>query len=366
MKKIVSLVFGSVMLFSAALSAQKPVLAFDTETHDFGDIKEADGPVTFVFNYKNSGATPLVLHNVQASCGCTTPEWTRTPVQPNGTGTIKVTFNPANRPGRFNKTITIQSNAQTPVKTLRIAGNVLQRPKTLEDTYPVLMDGLRLSDNHLPFTKMSPEEHKMAEIQVINVSDKPLTPEFINTPEHLKILVTPATIAPGEKGVIQANYDASKKNDWGFVTDQIYMIFDGQRRYSNRITVSATISEDFSKFSEAELAAAPVIEFDNKVFDFGTVAQTASVEHEYVVTNKGESNLIIRKVKPSCGCTAVAPAKTVLAKGESTTIHIKFDPRGKTGRQQKTITVISNDPKQSNILLRIVGSVTAPNADFVK
>jgi len=358
MKKTLSLVLA--LAVCTIMMAQKAVLTFASDSHDFGEIQEANGPVTYEFKYTNTGKSPLVLHNVQASCGCTTPEWTRTPIQPGKDGSIKVTFNPQNRPGSFSKTITVQSNSETPTKTLRISGNVLQKPKTMEDEYPVVMEKVRLSDSHLAFTKLSPEENKMTELKVWNFGDSTVTISFHNVPSHLQVVAIPATIKPGETGLIQANYDATKKNDWGFLTDQVYMIFDGVKTYKNRLTVSATISEDFSKLSEAELAKAPSISFDNKEFDFGSVGQGAKVEHDYVVTNKGEENLIIRKVKASCGCTAVNPAKTVLAKGESTTIHATFDSRGKSGRQQKTITVITNDPKQSNVMLRISGTVTVP------
>lgn len=363
MKKIFSLAVALCM--GVALMAQKAVLAFETEVHDFGDVKEEGGPVTFDFNYVNGGKTPLVLHNVQASCGCTTPEWTKAPVQPGGKGTIKVTFNPKNRPGTFSKTITVQCNGETPTKTLRITGNVLQRPKTIEDEYPYSYDGLRLSDSHMAFTRMLPEENKMVELRVINTTDQPLTPSFINVPAHVQIASVPATIKPGETGLIQANYDAAKKNDWGFVSDQVYVIFDGVKKYTNRITISATIAEDFSKLSEAQLAAAPAISFDSKEFEFGVVTQQQRVEHDYIVTNTGSDKLIIRKVKASCGCTAVNPEKTILEKGESTKIHVSFDPRGKSGRQQKTITVISNDPKSSNVLLRISGTVNPNNNEPV-
>ncbi len=350
-------------LATTSLFAQAQI-TFDKDTHDFGEIQEQDGSVSVDFTYTNTGSTPLVLHNVQASCGCTTPEWTKEPTLPGATGVIKVSFNPSNRPGAFNKTITVQSNAATTSKVLRITGTVLQKPKTQEDLFPVKMDSLRLADSHVAFTKITPEETKTSEVQVWNPSSQELTPQFINVPAHVTIACIPATIKPGETGVIQALYDASKKNDWGFVTDQVYVVFDDTKKYSNRLTISATIAEDFSNLTEEELARAPQIDFDNKNFEFGTVAQGQKVEHDYIVTNNGEENLIIRKVKASCGCTAVSPAKTLLAKGESTEIHATFDSRGKSGRQQKTITVISNDPKQSNVLLRISGTVTVPGQEL--
>lgn len=364
MRKILSLL--SFLLLAVAVSAQKPVIEFDTDSHDFGEIQEKDGPVTFVFKYKNAGKTPLVLNNVQASCGCTTPEWTRTPIKPGADGSIKVTFDPANRPGTFNKTITVQSNAEKPTKTLRISGKVLQRPKTLEDEYPLLYDGLRLENSAMGFTKMTPDQTKTLELRVVNVSEGELTPRFINVPSHLTVVSDPATIKPNEKGVIRVTYDAAKKNDWGFVSDMIYVNFTDKRQFTNRISVSATIEEDFSKLSDKELKNAPVFSVDSKAYDFGTIPPTEKVSHDFVVTNEGKDKLIIRKVKASCGCTAVTPEKSVLEKGESTKIHVVFDPRGKSGRQNKTITVTTNDPKQSSVLLRISSNVSVPGSDVVK
>ena len=93
------------VLFSVAMYGQQPVITLDKTSHDFGKINEADGRVTTVFVCKNEGMTPLVLTNVKASCGCTTPKWTREPIAPGEAGEITVTYNPNGRPGRFQKTI---------------------------------------------------------------------------------------------------------------------------------------------------------------------------------------------------------------------------------------------------------------------
>ncbi|MCQ2216460.1 MAG: DUF1573 domain-containing protein [Bacteroidales bacterium] len=344
--------------------AQKPNISFEETQFDFGEIKEADGPVTHRFTFTNKGNTPLVLHNVQASCGCTTPSWPRTPIQPNATSQIDVTFNPANRPGTFSKTITVTSNASNAQVTLRISGKVMEAEKTIEQLYPTVFGEMRLQDSYIPFTKIIPGETKMAELKVINPSSEWITPEFLNVPSHIHIACVPATLAPGQEGLIQATYDAVMKNDWGYVSDQVYVTFNGVRSYSNRITISATIQEDFTRMTDEEKANAPKLEFDSQSHDWGEINATDKQSHDFVVKNTGNQNLIIRKVKASCGCTAVTPAKTVLAKGEETTIHVEFNPSGKQGRQQKTITVITNDPDKSNVLLRISCSIKSPGSEL--
>lgn len=101
-------------------------LAFDKITHDFGTIKESDGDVDVTFRFVNRSEEPLVLNRVNASCGCTTPEWSKEPVAPGETGYIKVTYKTKNRIGRFNKSITVGSNGNPGIVTLIIKGTVIE------------------------------------------------------------------------------------------------------------------------------------------------------------------------------------------------------------------------------------------------
>jgi hypothetical protein len=97
------------------------------KSFDFGKIPQGR-PVTHVFELVNKSASPVMLENVMASCGCTTPEWSRDPIQPGATSTIKVGYNSAAE-GPFNKSITIQV-AGGQVQTLVITGNVYRTPAT--------------------------------------------------------------------------------------------------------------------------------------------------------------------------------------------------------------------------------------------
>jgi uncharacterized cupredoxin-like copper-binding protein len=227
----------------------------------------------------------------------------------------------------------------------------------MEDIYPYVMGPIRVADSHLAFTKIEPGATKTEQLKLINTSEKPVMPEFLNVPSHLKVKVVPQTLNPGEAGVLVAEYDASKKDDWGFVVDQMFLIFDKVKDYKNRITVSASIEENFDAMSAAQKANAPVLNIADKNFDFGEIKSNKKVEHSFIVKNDGKSNLIIRKVKASCGCTAINPKKNVLVPGESTEIVTVFDPAGKSGRQNKSVTIITNDPVNSNVLLRISGNI---------
>jgi hypothetical protein len=128
MKKLVAfmaMMFIAVLSMNAQVStttASQDSIVFASTVHDYGTIVQgADGSCEFVF--VNKGKAPIVLNDVKASCGCTVPEWTRTPVAPGTKGSIKVTYN-TNNVGAFTKTITVNSNAVNNPMVLVIKGSV--------------------------------------------------------------------------------------------------------------------------------------------------------------------------------------------------------------------------------------------------
>lgn len=126
MKQII-FIFMAILLATGMVSAQKKaIIAAEVTSHDFGEIKESDGKVSHTFVINNQGEAPLVITRVIASCGCTTPEWTKEPIAPGKSGDIKVTYDPSGRPGPFSKTISVYSNGKTGSFILTIRGEVKQ------------------------------------------------------------------------------------------------------------------------------------------------------------------------------------------------------------------------------------------------
>jgi hypothetical protein len=100
---------------------------FDKIEHDFGKVTE--GPqATTEFTVKNIGKEPLTISNVQASCGCTVPSWTKEPIAPGATGNIKAIYNTQGRPGPFTKSLTVTTNKGNKVVTIK--GLVEKAPDT--------------------------------------------------------------------------------------------------------------------------------------------------------------------------------------------------------------------------------------------
>ncbi|MCX7862833.1 MAG: DUF1573 domain-containing protein [Bacteroidales bacterium] len=350
-----------VMLFvsyNTIAQTQTAKITFAEESFDFGKIAEEKGPVTHEFSFTNTGAQPLIIQNVKASCGCTSPDWTKDPVLPGKKGFVKATFDPKGRPGPFNKSITVTSNAENATVVLTIKGEVIPKPKTIEDDYPMQIGNIRLKTNHLAFIKVFNTQIKTDSIPVVNTSTENVKLTFTNIPPHLSVKAVPSELKPNQKGRIEVTYDGNKQKDWGFVMDRIDMLINGKADPNNRISISATIEEDFSKLTPEQRANAPKASFNTNEFNFGTINEGEKREFDFVLTNNGKSDLIIRKVKASCGCTAVTPAETVIKPGKSTNVKTIFDSTGKPGKQNRTITVITNDPENSTITLRVTGDVT--------
>lgn len=121
---------------------------------------------------------------------------------------------------------------------------------------------------------------------------------------------------------------------------------------------------------------APKIFSPEPEYDFGEIIEGETVNHEFVIMNKGEGKLVIERVRASCGCTAAMPSKKELEPGESAKIRVKFDSKGRYGQQFKHVYVFSNDPENSYLKLTFRANVvaklsnqnpeTAPNIELEK
>ena len=115
MKKYLLLIV--VLALAAPIFAQQqakqngPVITFEKKTHDFGDIFQGD-KVEETFKFANTGTEPLIITNVQVTCGCTVPKgWPRDPIMPGGKAELTIAFNSAGKSNKQNKVVTVVSNA---------------------------------------------------------------------------------------------------------------------------------------------------------------------------------------------------------------------------------------------------------------
>lgn len=120
----------SMITFAQTEEKSQAEIKFDKLTHDFGKFSESSPKVTCVFNFTNVGSLPLVINQAIASCGCTVPEYPKTPIKPGEKGQIKVTYNGAGKfPGHFKKSITVRTNGAVEMTRLYVEGTMEEAKK---------------------------------------------------------------------------------------------------------------------------------------------------------------------------------------------------------------------------------------------
>lgn len=263
--------------------------------------------------------------------------------------------------GNRNDRIILQTNdAKQEQKMLFLTSNILEPPPAPkpEQLYPFAMGNLLMSRNGVSFAQILDTETKSDSLTIYNNGERPMKIDFQKPAAHIKATVSANVIKPGETAMIRISYDASRVNAFGFQSgDRLYLQTDDSIQPLKIVYVSANIKEDFSKLTPRQLENAPKIEFAEKIFDFGTRPTGDPVPYSYTFRNTGKSDLIIRKVHASCGCTATTPEKTTIKPGESSKIDINFDTKGRTGQQFKSITVITNDPNNPEVMLQVKGNL---------
>ena len=126
MKKLIVVALISLIGYTSSAQAK---IRFKNETVDYGKIvKGSDG--VRVFEFTNTGDAELVVTNVKSSCGCTVPKKPEGPIAPGASGSIEVKYD-TNRVGPIRKTVTVYSNADEPIKALKIKGEVLNTDKSI-------------------------------------------------------------------------------------------------------------------------------------------------------------------------------------------------------------------------------------------
>jgi hypothetical protein len=359
MKTFKLIITSLLMVISVLTFAQKkPTIQFQSKVYDYGKIKEADGAAKCVFSFTNIGNDTLKVTAVRPSCGCTASDYTKEPILPGGSGKVEATYNAAGRPGQFNKAITVTTNdPDNQSIVLTIKGEVIPKAKSKADEYPNKIGNLYFKTNHLAFQDMKENEVKIDTFKLYNNGTKEMNIKFNELPAFLKADIKDPVVKPDMESMIIVTYDAKVRADYGYVFDKFFLSTDDSDQPEKLLYVSANIVQDFSWMTEKDKKKAPHILFETESYDFGTVKDGTNVEYSFKFQNTGKSTLKILKSKASCGCTATDPVKTILKKGESSEIKIVFNSTGRKGNQHKTITVITNDPDKSVIVLHVQGNV---------
>ena len=344
MKKVLNILLVCVSFESAGQLAEP--LYFREKTHDFGDIKEDDGPAVVEFNVINKTTRPVSILSVKPSCGCTTPDWTKDPIAAGGTGFIKASYDPRGRPGYFNKSLTVTTDWDGTPVVLQITGNVLNPAKANDpSSFTVVNGGLHLKSNSFNLDKVFINKEPVpVSFSAFNASKD--TIHFLGSvnPSYIRVIM-PKAIPPKAIGAIKIVFDAKLKAQYGFVNENVELKTDDKEMPDKSFSVYATVEEFFPKLSNDELTKAPVLTVSANVIKFGNVKAGTILDREIKISNTGKKELTIRHAQSNCSCLVVTPGLRVLKPGQETSMKITLDTKGRTGPQNKSVTIYSTDPQ---------------------
>lgn len=351
---------GIVLIISTNVTAQVAApIKFTEETFDFGNVVEENGPVSHEFTFTNTSTRPIQILAVKPSCGCTTPGWTKEPIMPGKTGSIKAQFDPKGRPGFFNKSLTVTTDFDNQPIIFQIKGTVVSKDKNTHADLLAASGNLRLRSLSFNFSKIyRNDEFVVREFEVINAGTKPVTyANKVEGPPYIRVSIEPVTIPAGEKATIKVSYNGKQSGRYGFQSDNIVIHTNDELLPNKSFTVYATLEDYFPQLTPSELSKAPQLRFANQSVDFGSMKQNQPETKEILVINSGKSPLEIRSVIGNCTCIQASVDKSMLKAGESTALKITFNPQDRKGTQTKSVTVYSNDPKNPVQRITLTGVV---------
>lgn len=342
-------------LLSGSLSAQlaEPV-HFEATTHDFGAIEEKAGVVEHIFNFVNKSNRAITIIQVQASCGCTVPAWSKDPIPPGGKGFVQARFDPKGRPGFFSKTLSVTTDWNATPIVLSIRGRVERDAlKAREDRYPVALGNLRLQEQSLNMGNVYINQPPIVKtFMIYNASDKPLDLFQVVTPSYLKVKVADELPAR-EATTLELTFDGPGKNKFGFASESIELHTNDESQPIKYLPVYANLSEFFPPLSDEELKEAPLLILDSASIHVGTLSANEHTSRTIKIRNAGKQDLLIRDVQTNCSCLSAIVSTQLIQPGKQAELTLRFEATERVGTTLKAVSIYSNDPLKPALRLAV-------------
>lgn len=247
MKSKILFLFLYHLFFSISLYGQA-VIEFEKKTHDFSKVPEGT-MATYEFVFKNTGNEPLIISSVKASCGCTTPQWTKEPILPGKTGSITASYNSKGRPGVFNKSITVNSNASTPSSVIYIKGVVIPKEsvdRVYSEEEKALSPKVDIEKRSYQAGKIEKSQAVAIKVNVSNKGKSDLSISGIKSNCNCVTLDERAsikTIAPGKDGTLNLIYTP---RSLGLINEVVTLFSNDITNPETKFTIQSEVVESLS------------------------------------------------------------------------------------------------------------------------
>lgn len=363
MKRVATITVLIFTLFAAAFAeTADKVVSFDRKIHDFGDIVMTDGAVTCTFTFKNVSNSPIVVHNVVSSCGCTTPDWTKEPVLPGKEGIIKARFSNDQGEGAFDKTLTVYiSNIDRPV-VLRLRGYAHEKEKDIKQMYDILAGPVGFHKSSFSLGYIDQGSVKEDHIQIVNTGKSAVEVSADNVPEGLTVTFTPSVIPGRQFAEMHYTLDLSgiKKQVWGRQTFKFKLKINGAVQ-PIELKINAMVKDNFDSLTKADIAKSPAIVADKSYFEFGQIRKGEVVRGAFTIRNKGKKPLVLHAIdSQASGSVTTDSCPITVQPGKNYNLRFSFDTSKiqESGETVNVLSIVTNDPGKPILNLFISGIIT--------
>ncbi len=352
-------VYQAVAQESKVMLDESKVISFDKKIHDFGDVIISDGPVKCTFTFTNISNAPIVVHNIISSCGCATPQWTRSPVKPGEKGKVDVVFNNDQGPYPFDKTLTLYVSSVSRPVILRIRGTAHEKKKNVDELFTGKIGQMGINKTVVSLRNIEQGVLKQDNIDIANLSKSPLKVETVDVTRGLLLTVYPNPIPP--KSIAKLTYTVDPtllpKQKWGKETFTGRFVLNG-KKHQEQFSVTAVIVDNFRNLNKNEVKNAPIPIIEKSYYDFGTAVKGAVIEISYKIKNKGKRELLIHKVESEkSGLSQISPIPLRIKAGGTATLKLRFDTKEHYGDMINILTLITNSPSKPMVNLFITGTI---------
>ncbi len=344
---------GLIICILSFTRVQSQELTFDSNTFNFGEIPEDGGVVTTTFTACNNSENPIVIISASSSCGCTVPKYSRQPIMAGQSSSIEVSFDPMDRPGKFNKTIQLITAPENQRYTLTITGNVTPRQKSIEELYPFDMgDGLRFAANYYPLSYVEQQSSSHTQVGYINTSSRAVQLSLeAKSRSGLIEISEPKNIPAGQRSSFTAGYNlALSPGHYGPLSDRFSVKVNGKESKYNLIFNGHAIDH----FTEDKRSSPPICNVNVRTVRLGEIQKgKVSSRAGFIIENSGISDLIIRDVDLAEGLHCSIQSGVSIAPGEQMTVEMWINSRGMDyGHISKYLILTVNDPDAPLVRIR--------------
>ncbi len=336
-----------IVCFLASLTfawAQNKV-TFNETTHDFGQVPEKGGNVSCDFILTNQTNVPMVISRVTASCGCTTPAWTKEPVAPGKTGKVTATYAPLGRPVPFSKTISVYTNVQDEPFILTIKGDVIAGKASPEEEFPIAFGYLRLKQNMIFFNQIGAAENRKMDVEVYNSASAPISLKFDKLPKYITVTTDPVAIPAATAAKMTITVNAKMAQKYGKFNDifNIIVANDVKGAANNKFTVNGVFTNDFSQAGDP--ANAPKMNLSTSQIHFDKSAGNPS--YVLKISNSGKSDLKLLDIQSDNPVVVLSKNKGVVKPGDIFEAKVYLQSQKIKSQLSSTITIVTNDPNSA-------------------